>query len=107
MKLNNNNAKEQDKFVGAELCHNKSICSPTPNWRQARYQSKLKLQVGLLGWKEFLCVSIWKDGIPHISQPPNYFVTLSKIKERRIFSWRPSAFSDDVTITYYLFIIRK
>ena len=26
----------------------KSICSPTANWRQARYQSKLKLQVGLI-----------------------------------------------------------
>ena len=81
----------------------KSICSPTANWRQARYQSKLKLQVGLifissLG-KKSAYVSVFERMTYTIYPPPsNYFVTLSKIKESRFFSWRPPAFSDDVIL---------
>ena len=32
---------------------------------------------------------------PH---PPNYFVTLSKLKESRFFSYHPPTFSDNVTL---------
>ena len=38
---------------------------------------------------------------PH---PPNYFVTLSKLKESRFFSYHPPTFSDNVTLYDVFFL---
>ena len=50
---------------------------------------------------EWLCVSMTYKINPH---PPHYFVTLSKLKESRFFSYHPPTFSDNV-ILYDVFFL--
>jgi len=83
----------------------KSICSPTANWRQARYQSKLKLQVGLifissLG-KKSAYVSVF-ERMTYTIYPSPLQLLCHSFKNKKKVGFSPDAPPPLVTMSFYM-----